>query len=372
MPSYKIESLHDLRDMLQRAMQLEHATIPPYLTALYSIKPGTNADAVQILRVIAVEEMLHLTLAANILNAVGGKPDLTQPGFVPTYPSALPDGETDFLVSIQPFSREAVESFLKIERPARRPHHLIGKGLIRRKTEPGKQRLATPPGQPDLHFYSIGEFYTVISEGIRFLEEEARKAKTTIFTGDPALQITPEYYYSGGGNLIAVTDLDSALEAIDLIIEQGEGDGGGIYDDDEHELAHYYRFQELFLGRYYRKGDRPGHPSGPHLQVDWQGAYPMQPNVKLADIQQGSELYDATRAFNDRYGAFLALLTRAYNGEPQLLTDAAVPLMFEFRNIMQELIRNPLPGKPGRNGGPTYEIGTASQKTAPSPKEAVA
>ncbi len=31
---------------LHAAMQLEHATIPPYLTALYSIHPGTNSDAV--------------------------------------------------------------------------------------------------------------------------------------------------------------------------------------------------------------------------------------------------------------------------------------------------------------------------------------
>ncbi|MGO7624626.1 ferritin-like domain-containing protein, partial [Rhizobium ruizarguesonis] len=48
-------------------------------------------------------------------------------------------------------------------------------------------------------------------------------------------QITSEYYYSGGGELFPVTDLKSALEAIELIMEQGEGDGGGIYDDDEHE-----------------------------------------------------------------------------------------------------------------------------------------
>ena len=33
----------------------------------------------------------------------------------------------------------------------------------------------------------------------------------------------PEYYYSGGGELIAVTDLESARAAIRLISEQGEG-----------------------------------------------------------------------------------------------------------------------------------------------------
>ncbi|MBX5270307.1 hypothetical protein HJB99_16805 [Rhizobium sp. NLR17b] len=355
MDSYSIKTLDELKEFLFRAMQLEHATIPPYLTALYSIKPGVNQDATQVLRVIVVEEMLHLTIAANILNAIGGKPDLVRPDFVASYPAALPDGETDFKVGIQAFGREALAAFLKIERPARRPEHLIGKGLIHRKTPPGITALGSHPRHEDFHFYSIGEFYSTIEEGIKYLEAEAHGAGTTIFTGDRSRQITSEYYYSGGGELFPVTDLKSALEAIELIIEQGEGDGGGIYDDDDHELAHYYRFEELVKGRYYQKGDQPGHPTGPHLQVDWEGAYPIKENLKVADIFEGSELREAAIAFNTRYGEFLQLLTRAYNGQPSLLLEA-VPMMFEFRNMILELIRNPLPKHPGKNGSPTYEI----------------
>src|SRR5215471_2275551 len=92
----RIKSVEDLHSYLYTAMQLEHATIPPYLTALYTIQPGSNTDAFHIIRVVAVEEMLHLTLVANILNAVGGSPDLTKPDFVPHYPAYLPDGENDF------------------------------------------------------------------------------------------------------------------------------------------------------------------------------------------------------------------------------------------------------------------------------------
>ncbi len=65
MTSHAIETLDDLKSFLKSAMQLEHATIPPYLTALYSLKPGANPAAAQVLRVIVVEEMLHLTIAAN-------------------------------------------------------------------------------------------------------------------------------------------------------------------------------------------------------------------------------------------------------------------------------------------------------------------
>ena len=83
MSSPQITTREQLHQYLYAALQLEHATIPPYLTALYYIRPGTNADAYQLLRVTAAEEMMHLTLVANLLNAVDGAPDLTQPGFVP-------------------------------------------------------------------------------------------------------------------------------------------------------------------------------------------------------------------------------------------------------------------------------------------------
>ena len=36
----RISTVEDLHSYLHIAMQLEHATIPPYLTALYSIVPG--------------------------------------------------------------------------------------------------------------------------------------------------------------------------------------------------------------------------------------------------------------------------------------------------------------------------------------------
>ena len=114
----RITRVDELHRHLHAALQLEHATIPPYLTALYSILPGTNGEAYRVIRAVVVEEMLHLTLAANILNAVGGTPDLTPPDFVPEYPAYLPDGETDFQADLQPFSKAAIETFLKIERPA--------------------------------------------------------------------------------------------------------------------------------------------------------------------------------------------------------------------------------------------------------------
>ncbi|MFG3110156.1 ferritin-like domain-containing protein [Streptomyces tendae] len=42
-----IATLEDLRRHLQWAIEVEHSTLPPYLTALYSLDAERNADAVR-------------------------------------------------------------------------------------------------------------------------------------------------------------------------------------------------------------------------------------------------------------------------------------------------------------------------------------
>jgi hypothetical protein len=323
------------------------------------MRPQTNSDAYHVIRVVAVEEMLHLTLAANLLNAIGGEPDLTGPDFVPTFPAYLPDGEDDFEVNRQGFSKDAIATFLKIERPGSAPSE--DKRVLPR-TRTGGHDLAACPDDPGLRFYSIGEFYAEIERGLEHLHEHEAKSGTELFCGDPARQVTPEYYYSGGGDLIAVTDLKSARVAINLIAEQGEGLGGGIYDD-ESELAHYFRFQQIFVGRYYQKGDKPDEPTGPDLQIDWDAVYPIKTNATLADFPEGSELHTAAAEFNDIYAGFLAMITRAYNGAPDLLIDA-VAEMFRLRNKANVLMRNPIPGAASVNGAPTFEGAAVAGKAS--------
>jgi hypothetical protein len=169
--------------------------------------------------------------------------------------------------------------------------------LVHRTYRSEGQALAAHPHDHSMHYYTIGDFYHAIEAGFGHLERQAQAQGKTIFIGDPSRQITSEYYYSGGGELLAVTDLNSAREAMRLIMEQGEGDGGAIYDN-ERELSHYYRYEELKLGRYYQPGDTPSNPTGPSFTVDWEAYFPIKPNLKLADIPAGSDLYKAAVAFN--------------------------------------------------------------------------
>jgi hypothetical protein len=122
----------------------------------------------------------------------------------------------------------------------------------------------------------------------------------------------------------------------------------------ENELAHYSRIVQLKYGKFYQVGDKLDNPSGPALSVDWDSPYPIQKNPRVRDYGD-SDLYETAIAFNQSYAQFLALLTKAYNGQPQLLLDA-LPQMFDMRQQITQLNHTRIPGKRDVNAAPTFEI----------------
>jgi hypothetical protein len=361
-----IKNLDDLRAFLVVAMQIEHATIPPYLTALYSIRPGTNSEAVEVIRSVAVEEMLHLTLVANVFNAVGGsmRHTLTAQGFIPTYPTYLPTGETEFQVGLRPFSRETIDTFMNIERMAHEPDDAP---LTLPRSE---QCLGLLPGAGDgrVSFYSIGQFYAHLIRGLFQLCQEL--GEEVVFCGDPAKQITPAYYYNGAGAVIPVHNFETANLALRMIQEQGEGAPRGlrIYAGDAdgiHAIAHYFRFQQLRLGRYYTtlvlgqtEADVPDQPSGPEMnpaELDWEAVYPIKHDMQLSDLPEGSDVRQKAIEFQQCYSRFLLELERAFDGAPEQLIPA-VGGMFRLRNLAEELVRTPIPGQEQLHAAPLYTL----------------
>src|SRR5262249_27971762 len=117
-------TLDDLKDRLQQAIELEHATIPPYLLANFTLLDGSgsagmNTKISDVMGSVLYEEMLHMSIACNLLNAVGGHPNIDRPGFIPKYPSHLPGAvEGSLVVHLKKFSLHLVEhTFMEIERP---------------------------------------------------------------------------------------------------------------------------------------------------------------------------------------------------------------------------------------------------------------
>ena len=114
-----IDSIADLRNAVQTAIELEHSTIPPYLTANFTLSNTGNDDISNLIGSIVGEEMLHLSIACNLLNAIGGSPVLNKPGFVPTYPGPLPGSvDTGLIIPLAKFSLALVkDKFMAIEEP---------------------------------------------------------------------------------------------------------------------------------------------------------------------------------------------------------------------------------------------------------------
>lgn len=334
-----------LKELLQAAVELELATIPPYLCALYSLRQGANDEARLIIRSVAVEEMLHMVLAANVLNAIGGEPRLAGPEFVPRYPHELPDG---VVMDLLPFCPEAVEGFLKVENPQYSHQGLAADHplVAGRRPERHRAKACAMTSGPT----TIGAFYAEIIEGLK--EVTAADGESAVFCGDPSRQVTAEYYYAGGGAAIPVKDLASACAALTEIVDQGEGDMSSMYDEDG-DLAHYYRFQQIKYDRSYRGADPADAPSGPPIGVDYRAVYPMAANPR------GSEYADpALRAASDQanrtWSTLLRQIDDGFNGRPDALLDA-VPTMFRLRDDALVLLANPLPSAAGRNAGPAFE-----------------
>jgi hypothetical protein len=332
----RIETLEDLHRHLQWAVELEHATLPPYLCALYSLDPARNPEAVQVVGSVFVEEMIHLALAANLLNAVGGRPRLDMPEMLPGHPRPLPHGDRSLQLSLVPFGTDAIEMFLRLEQPA-------------------------PPGAPaeSDSYETIGQFYSAIVTGFRDLC--AGLGEGEVFRGDPARQVTAGPFQHSGGRLAAVRDLASALAALEEIVEQGEGTARGavwdgdqdIFHPDRDEVAHYYRLQELKLGRRYRRGDTPrSGPTGEAFPVDLGGVHPMRPNPRLDDHAPDSPIRAAQEDFNHTYCTLLNQLEQAFNGSPGML-GAATGTMYALRATAQKLMG--MSDGEGTTAGPTFE-----------------
>jgi len=67
-----IHMIDSLKQHPYRAMQLEHSTIPTYLTALYSLHPQTKSDAYHVLRATTMMASVVIPCGAFVHRAPNG------------------------------------------------------------------------------------------------------------------------------------------------------------------------------------------------------------------------------------------------------------------------------------------------------------
>jgi rubrerythrin len=325
--SMPLSTQAEVHEALQYAIKLEHATIPPYLTALYSLKPEANQAIARLLEGIVFEEMQHMTLAANMLNAIGGQPTIDSPDFIPQYPGGLPFHIGDrngrkFEVPLASFSLELVENaFMRIEEPDEPINFPVATAMF----ELIRQEFST-----------IGDFYRALRSALR----------SEWFTGDQARQVA--------GIVKPVVTLADAQAAIDRIVEQGEGTTKSPLGG-QGELAHYYRFAEIFHQRTLIPDNsvQAGFSySGAPIPFDPGGVLPILKNPKSSLYPPNTRQRVASDVFNQIYSNLLRALQITFNGQPDYL-DTAIGLMFDLK--LQAINLMSIPIDANTTAGPCYE-----------------
>lgn len=343
------QSIHDL---LQRALMVELATIPAYSTACYSIQEQgqynrssseiVNAEPIEVIRQVMVEEMLHMVLAANVLNAVGGKPCLTDLEQLPSYPFQF-FKEDEFRLHLRSFKPQQIKDFRTVEQ-APNPENIANALKGKYKTIAG--------------FYMYVEL-VLESACEQFAEQE-------IFCGDENMQVNEQDYYGAGGDVVMVTDLDSAKQALSEIVREGEGaelgetacDGDRIPSppgEERWDVAHYFKFDGILHSRYYQPWDSiNGPPSGGDMVVNWKAVWNMADDPTSTSFESFPDIQKLQNRFNSTYSELLECLEAAFNGEKAMLRNM-VPVMFRLKEDAQKLIRIPIPDdEKGRTAGPSW------------------
>ena len=308
----------DLHPVVQNAIELEHATIPPYLCGYFTLKHGHNDEVSEIIRSVVIQEMLHLTIAANLMLALGGQPSINNPKFVPDYPHSLPMGiGDDFPVHLRKCSIEQVkDTFMKIEEPEDPIDIPIGAGVM-----PAAAEIELPD------FDTIGAFYHFLIKKIEELGDAIEWHSEQ--------QVIASKWFPNPKQMFLINSVETAVAAINVIIDQGEGTSTDPLDASD-EPAHFYRFEQIVKGRKLTKLPGSNPPKyefgGDPIELDSHQVWDMDDDPKIANYKPGSYSHRMATQFSYSYTKLLNSLHRAFNGEPAQL-DHAMGVMYELRLV---------------------------------------
>ena len=312
-PDIIIGSQEHILYLLAEAAEIEHTLMCSYLYAAFSLKDksqkdfsGPEAEAVErwrkMIMGVAVEEMGHLLLVANLTVALGGQPHFHRPNF-PVSEGYFPSG---VIAKLTKFSFETLDHFIFLERPAG-VKGKDGKGYIHSGQHREQPLSNLMPNAQD--YGSVSHLYEAIRANL--IEFSQRAGEKNLFIGSIKNQVGSDLFKMEGIQLI--TDLNTASQAIDIIIEQGEG------SPTDREHSHYNRFREI------RSEYKTILAKNPNFAPAWPVAENpvMQKGVSdenkvFIDAQPAAMVLDFSNAV---YNMLLRLLVQLYT---QRSTDAVI------------------------------------------------
>jgi hypothetical protein len=200
-------------------------------------------------------------------------------------------------------------------------------------------------------FETVGHLYRSIEDGLAHLAE--RMGEDRLFIGPGKAQATSDYL--GFDELRPVTDLASARQAIDIIVEQGEGARG------DWREAHFGRLVRMLDEYLAIRAEQPDfEPARPVILAH---VRPLASGAEVALIGHGFTAR-CCDLLNAVYELILQLLARffAHTDETQeqlrTLVEVAVGLMkLVVRPLGSLVTRMPMgPDHPDRTAGPALEL----------------
>lgn len=355
-PEVVIGSREQLLHLLAEASEIEHTLMCSYLYAAFSLKRAgdeglSEAEGAAVERWrkaimdVAIEEMGHLLMVANLTVALGGRPHLARPNF-PVSPGYFPSG---VVVRLSGFSAETLDHFIFLERPrgieGDDPGDYDQHDYARDQARPGLM-----PSAQD--YATIGHLYEAVRQNLQALAD--RLGEPGLFIGGAAAQLGADAVDLDG--VAAITTLADALAAIDLIVEQGEGSPA------DREDSHY----RSFLG--VRDALDALEQANPAFAPAWPVAdnpvlrQPPEPDDKLfiAD-PDAARLLDFACA---TYGLLLRVLGQTFAragaealADQKQLMDTAFDLMHVLGAAASRLVRLPASdAAPGVHAGMSFTM----------------
>ncbi len=393
-----------IHQLLNCAIQIEHFTIPLYLTACYSIPEEKKNEGFGLLskslKEIYLDEMHHMKWACNLLTAYNGTPQVHCKENMPDYPNGPSILHIENKFPLSKASLQQIKKFVEIEKPDFDPleinKELKGAGLSSKQLidklstannlSEAMQELLKPivgaltektrgsaetkvitylihiatllikhnPAVAELLIkkivssnstLTIGQFYQIIKFYICL-----HQLKNPTFEFNIEKQIVKENVE------ILVKTAGDALKVIDNIIEQGEGTSSSPVTGDQ--LAHYYKFNEIAHQRKAVVKDGEVSYEGEPIRYNENELYPFSENLRLSDLLEDSAEYKVLKNFNSHYNEMLQKIENAFVTGNQSLIVESIQIMRCLSSMAKGIVTMANPNNKKENLRPVFEYST--------------
>ena len=304
----------------QAAVAVEFFTLPLYITAMCSIKEE-HCEAVQIIRSVIREEMLHLQLASNLCLALDTAPNFKPPQYGSDIPYLSPynaeTGECCFLnASLGPLDDTTLNTMLDIETP-----------------EQPQLRQEMDHTLPKYPYHSIGEMYDALIFGIN-------RVGVSQFSWNTDHQ---QHHWEKQNFCQIIDSYPKAQDAVQAIVNQGEGHifhenlAPPPWTEKNFPISPYYRFvpyPEVL-------NEVPDEAPNVHNGHSHFGRFIRIKNKGLPDIYTGNEQPDhpANKPLQQKFFQLILMLETLWRNGGTNLGGSDV-LRTVITGIMQEIFAN--------------------------------